>query len=157
MSISCYLNGPSQIKDTLCMLLSLLDLCILRLHFAEEYDQFGARTALWSSPASTPLLSFCHFTDCRPTAGSSVDAEGQVNKSTASYAKLIIQRSNCAALAHPHMDRYRQEFAHIHVHTCNTNTYMHLYTPVIKLMVTLETHRFVTNVCVFIYVYQALT
>lgn len=35
---------------------------------------------------------------------------------------------------------------------------MHLYTPVINLMVTLETHRFVADVFVcFIYIYQALT
>lgn len=68
------------------------------------------------------FCSLCHFTDCRPTAGSSVDVEGQVNKSSASYAKLIKQRSNCATLPHPHIDRYKQGvfthtyLQHKHIH-----------------------------------------
>lgn len=100
---------------------------------------------------SPSLLSLCRFTDCRPTAGSPVDVEGQVNKSRASYAKLIKQRSNCAALAHPHMHRHTDidtECAHMHAHTWRTNTYMHLHPPVINLTVTLGPRRYVTDVCV---------
>lgn len=105
------------------------------------------------------LFSLCHFTDCRPTAGSSVDVEGQVNKSMASYAKLIKQRLNCAAQAHPHIDRHRQGICthtlYIPAAQTHTCTCTHL---VINLMVTLETHRFVTDVCAwFIYVYWAQT
>ena len=89
----------------------------------------------FSSPSLCTLLFsallFSSFTDCRPTPASSVDVEGQVNKSAASDAKLITQRSNCAALAHPHVYRYRQGFAHVRGHTCSTDTYMCWPTPII--------------------------
>lgn len=68
-------------------------------------------------------FSLFYFTDCGPTAGSSVDAEGQVNKSTASYAKLIKQRLNCAALAHPHKGRYRRGVC---THTCTYLKHRHI-------------------------------
>lgn len=48
------------------------------------------------------------------------------------------------------MDRYKQELEHIHVKKTAAQINMHLYAPVINLIVTFETHKVVTDVCVYL-------
>lgn len=118
-----FVNNPPKVKDV----------C-----FSGDYDQSVAMTALWFQ-SRMPLTfspSLCQF------------AEGQVNKSVASYAKIITQRSNCATLAHLQKDRYRHVYMYIPI-------YMHVYMPVINLMVTLEIYT-VCHWFVYLCVYLCL-
>lgn len=131
----CRLNALPLMDDNLC----LLTLCSWASVWISPQITLRSIRSAGSEDISVVQVSFsCPPSHWLHTAGSSVRTEGQVNKSTASYAKLITQRSNCAAAAHSHTDRYRWWNTYRQI----TQTYLN--TAVINLLVTFETDRFVT-------------
>lgn len=131
-------------------------LCVLVM-----YPQMTAcrivRAALGSSTALT-LLTFsspvylpfhCVWTRCWQLCWRWGISQQIPTPNSSHNAQTVLQQ------AHLKIDTFSQGSAHIHVYTYSAGTYMHLYMPVINLLVTLEIHRFVIDVLVC--VYQALT